>query len=262
MNVFLFLGCSFTWGEGLQYYSGLPTVVFHERHTFSPSELTYPQYQFIRKNRFARLVADMANGIEITQAINGGNNMDNINYLKQRTPETIKNSDIMRLDKETAFKKEEISHIVIQFTEINRDKFDSMGTSKDWSRKMQYEYCVENGITPLQFEMDGIRYIIRKYMEQLKPYIELGIKVGFLMWQSKGWYDVINEEEFSFVKQNLIKIKQYDCIHSFTDNGNRYSIQSDFLDKGLQRGDGHLSLEGHKIVAESIYTKFFTNIYT
>lgn len=266
MNVFLFLGCSFTWGEGLQYYSGLPSVVFHEKHTFSPSEITYPQYQFIRKNRFAALVANKVNGIDIVQANNGGNNVDNIYYLIEKTKKNVLNSDILRLDKETAFKKEELTHIVIQFTEIYRDKFESMGAEKDWSRQQQYDYCVERGISALDFEKDGIRYILRKYLQQLQPYIEIGVKVGFLMWHHVGWYDVICEDEFSYIKENLIKIKdkkiEYISIWDFTDNGNRYSIQSDFLHKGLQRGDSHLSFEGHKIIAESIYTKFFSNIYT
>lgn len=264
MNVFLFLGCSFTWGEGLQYYSGLPSVIFHKGHLFLPSEITYPQYQFIRKNRFSRLVADKVNGLEITQAINGGNNMDNIKYLIQN-PDIY--SDVNRLDRETAFKKEEITHIVIQFTDIYRDQFESMGIPKDWPREQQYEYCVKKGISAEEFELDGIRYILRMFIEKLKPYIEFGTKVGFLMWQDKGWFDIINEQEFLFIKENLIKIEHngnhYVSICDFTQNYNKFTIQSDFCEKyGKQCGDVHLSLEGHKILSESIYTKFFNNIYT
>lgn len=267
MNVFLFLGCSFTWGEGLQYYSGLPSVVFHDKHTFSPSEITYPQYQFIRNNRFSRLVANKVNGIEITQAINGGNNQDNIYYLIEKNKDNVINSDVIRLDRETAFKKEELTHIVIQFTDIYRDKFESFGIPKDWTREQQHQYCVEKEISASDFEMDGIRYILRKYLEKLKPYIQIGVNIGFLMWQHVGWRDVINEEEFKFVKENLIKIqhnnKEYISLHDFTENGNKNTIQSDFCKQyGKQCGDSHLSLDGHKIIAESIYTKFFSNIYT
>ena len=267
MNVFLFLGCSFTWGEGLQYYSGLPSVVFHPKHVYNQSELTYPQYQFIRKHRFSKLVADMANGVDITQAINGGNNSNGLFYLTEKTPEMVSNSDVLRFDKETAFKKEELTHIVIQFTDIYRDQFESMGSKKEWNKEKQYDYCIEKRISASSFEMDAIRYMLRKYLKKLEPYIQIGIKVGFLLWQHNHWYDVICEDEFKFIKENLIKINnksiQYTSIHDFTDNGRIFSIQSDFCAKyGKQCGDAHLSLEGHKIIAESIYTKFFSNIYT
>ena len=262
MNVFLFLGCSFTWGEGLQYYSELPSVIFHTHHTFDSREITYPQYQFIKKNRFARLVADRLNGIEIVTAVNGGNHTTMTNMLFRPTefiPDYI-NGDPKNYRKESFFNKNEITHIVIQFTDVYRDNFESCGASIKWNRPAQHQYCIEKGISAEEFEKDGIRYILRNFKKELEPYIELNVKFAFLMWRHKFWYDVILEEEFGFFKNNLIEIQQNNnicySIDGLTNTGKKFTIHSDFCEKGYQCGDAHLSLEGHKIIAESIIKKF------
>lgn len=265
MNVFLFLGCSFTWGEGLQYYSELPSVIFHSHHTFDIRELTYPQYQFISKNRFARIVADNFNGIEIVNSENGGNHKVMIDSLAKPfeflVSKELAFSDSMNYRKESFHHKNEISHIVIQFTDVYRDSFDSMGALKEWGRQEQHKYCIEKGISSEDFEKDAIRYILRLFKKELEEYIKMDVKITFFLWQDKFWLDVFNEPEFQLFKDNLLPIKYngltYFSINDLTNRGNKFTIQSDFCEKmKKQCGDVHLNIEGHKIIAKSIIEKF------
>lgn len=262
MNVFLFLGCSFTWGEGLQYYSNLPSVIFHTHHLFDDKEITHPQFKFIQKNRFARIVADRMNGIEIVDAENGGNHtkiIQNLSKPKQFIPDYI-NGEHNEYTNESFYNKNEITHIVIQFTDVYRDKFESCGAKLIWNRNDQWQYCIEKGISAEEFEKDGIRYILRNIKKELQEYIELNVKFAFFMWRHKFWFDVLKEEEFEFFKKNLLEIEYNNEIHysidSLTNDGNQFTLTSDFCEKGYQCGDVHMNLEGHKIIAESIIKKF------
>lgn len=69
----VFAGCSFTWGQGLNYYSDLPTINKNILpYNFHPQYYTHAQIEFIKKNRFARKIADHFNTFELTQPFNGG----------------------------------------------------------------------------------------------------------------------------------------------------------------------------------------------
>ena len=52
------MGCSFTWGQGLWYYSYSPTVIEDKPYQFNPSLLNESHHKFKDSRRFARLVAD------------------------------------------------------------------------------------------------------------------------------------------------------------------------------------------------------------
>ena len=122
-------------------------------------------------------------------------------------------------------------------------------------------YCIEKGISAQDFEMDGIRYILRKIKESLEPYINQNVKFCFFPWVEKFWLDVINEPEFEFFKTNLLDIeyenKIFNSISDLTKNGQRLSIHYDFCESHKKQcGDQHMNLEGHKIVANSIIKKF------
>ena len=79
-NIFA-VGCSFTWGESLQFFSGLDSVVWKEkRQSFPDTEKTLDEGQlnFIKENRYPALLAKKLNVEYITQAKNGGTNFESL----------------------------------------------------------------------------------------------------------------------------------------------------------------------------------------
>ena len=67
-------GCSFSFGEGLQYFSNLPSVVIPKIHEFDYFELRHSQYRFIQNNRYSKLLADKLGTIDVNASGNGGTN--------------------------------------------------------------------------------------------------------------------------------------------------------------------------------------------
>jgi hypothetical protein len=75
----IFAGCSFTWGQGLYYYSSLPTLLAGS-NTFDPTLLTDSQIEFMKSVRYPRLVANHFNTFEHVDARNGGSHVSTIKW--------------------------------------------------------------------------------------------------------------------------------------------------------------------------------------
>jgi len=52
------LGCSYTWGEGLYYYSDLDDLPFRKKHTYDPKDIRKSMELFKDKHRYLQKVAD------------------------------------------------------------------------------------------------------------------------------------------------------------------------------------------------------------
>lgn len=75
----LFVGDSFTWGQGLWFYSGLDTLVMPEDNgAFDRMNVTAAQRKFMQAYRFPRLVANYFDTFEFVQEKNGGSNIHNV----------------------------------------------------------------------------------------------------------------------------------------------------------------------------------------
>jgi hypothetical protein len=76
---FIFAGCSFTWGQGLYYYSGLDTVQSQENeHTYDHKKVSISQIAYCQKHRFASRVSNYFETFNFVRHGNGGSNDDNI----------------------------------------------------------------------------------------------------------------------------------------------------------------------------------------
>ena len=106
MKRILFAGDSFTWGEGLQFYSGQKDVFFPKTHKFDPTLISNLQMEFIINNRFPTLVGNHFNKETILRADNGGSNTWSTKFIKE-----IKNTN-------------QISHIIYQLTDLYREEFE------------------------------------------------------------------------------------------------------------------------------------------
>ena len=84
MKGIIFAGCSFTWGQGLYFYSDLPNVIPQADNDFHPSKVTDAHIKYKDTLRYPRLVANHLDTFEVTKKSNGGNDkmsMDFVNNL-------------------------------------------------------------------------------------------------------------------------------------------------------------------------------------
>lgn len=140
----LFIGDSFTWGQGLWWYSFSPALETYKEQEqgYSPWLYTTANLEFKNKHRFPRLVADHFDSFEIVHPSNGGANdlmveywteslNDDNNYgsfirntlYDHLAPDIAGKTDVQIaqdyptwFDRLTKTKHQEISHVVFQLT--------------------------------------------------------------------------------------------------------------------------------------------------
>jgi hypothetical protein len=124
----IFAGCSYTWGQGLYYYSNLTTLRDQNNPWGYYNIYTESHHRFRESVRYPRLVAKHFNTFEWVQPQNGGANDQIVNYWKScfinREPgHMVRGSEPESYDKIEAIEYEEVSCVVFQLTQWMRDLF-------------------------------------------------------------------------------------------------------------------------------------------
>ena len=119
----IFAGCSFTWGQGLYYYSNLDTLQEPPPDQYNPDYLTESHVEFMKTVRYPRLVANHFNTFEFVHLRNGGSNHGAVSYWRACLNTKTKHEKIYN-DKIRPIDYKEVSHIVFQLTQWQRDNFD------------------------------------------------------------------------------------------------------------------------------------------
>ena len=103
MKGMLFGGCSYTWGQGLYFYSDLPDLYNPKNiHEFLGHKVTNAQIEFKNTIRYARLVSNHFNTFEIVKIDNGGSDDETFNFFRY----IFRNTKEVTFDeKYTKFKK-------------------------------------------------------------------------------------------------------------------------------------------------------------
>lgn len=256
MKGIVFAGCSFTWGEGLELYSDLPTLnlesIKRYGYHFPDSGYYMPKshLKFIESNRFSRLVSHHFGTFDIVSEKNGGNHGTMLNHIKKSL-----------LDY-----KDDIGLIVVQLTEYLRGiKFG--GYDKDLIRMVESYYSVKSGqsdkhlkyyhdIIENHIEGEPMDYVkelgknkLNKFigdLEDINKHTEIPIK--FL----GSWVQPDLPIENDFYDKNLITInynnKEYKTISDLLSEHN-YLIISNELEWS---NNWHPNLKFQKIISDSI----------
>ena len=78
----LFAGCSFTWGQGLYYYSNMSTLKEPPPDAYNWELVTDAHNKFRKTLYFPRLVANHFNTFEVSMIQNGGSELTSVEYIK------------------------------------------------------------------------------------------------------------------------------------------------------------------------------------
>jgi len=274
----IFAGCSYTWGQGLYYYSNLETLRDQNNPWGYTRGIANPAHHLFKESvRFPRLVANHFNSYEIVHPENGGANDVIIEYWKNCFTNREKNAELLTIAhgvvpaKVEQIEYEEVSHIVFQLTQWMRDLYE-------------IEYEGEKINLPVQWYWDNnpnrdipnLKDIFEKYVEKnggdfsdlneslqlralnnLKTFLmeceNRGIKTYVLSWPHE-FIKLIEKDEW--IKERWITFdyegKNYECIEYLNENNPELEIYKDHESFKVPPQDSHPSLKCHQIIAENV----------
>ena len=218
------IGCSYTWGEGLYFYSKLDNLPFRENHVFEPSKVTPPMLKYKDKHKFVNLVAEYYNTWYWTEMGNGGTNLQFVNYLEHE----FTNRDL--------FSYNDFSLVIFQFTHCTRD--------------MQSGFDIDTQIE----KVDKICKEIEKN----------NVKVLTLCWDEEIpnsilYKKLFNKRHIDITIDNVTK-PAFDYF-IWNDKYN-ITVASDFKSKNLQKNDLHFNHKGHNVISDLIIKKLKQDNFT
>ena len=269
-----FVGCSFVWGQGLYYYSDLPTVERVPVNTFDKNKVSDAQIEFMKSRRWPRLVANHFDTFELVQNKNGGSNTNNIEWWNDcfsKTP--VHSAQYYNTPLLPHYLYGELSHAVFQLTHCHRDHFI-------FDHEEEGEQLKKFGYDPINlpiFEMaynrsdilpNYLRYIgltleewefsyrdrsvqmIKKLMHQFE---DNGINTSIITWPEEN---VLHIEKDSWLSNRFVKMQHnnlaYNSIEVLMDKIPSLMIINDFETFDDPPQDRHPSLQCHKIIADNI----------
>ena len=270
----IFAGCSFTWGQGLYYYSNLPTLKEPLPHHYDADLVKFTHYEYMRSVRYPRLVASHFKQFEVCQPFNGGASYsihqwweECFNKFKSPDPEREKsvNGDYYH----QKYDYEDFSHIFYQFTQWTRGHSPAMicrNSDGAIVRTMHYsamqnenfpQWLEENNLTLEQYIDRGKRREIEDAKNFLKKFEENGVKVYVVSWP----FDIVD-----YIKNDpwlAEKLIEFDYLGTHYTNIESMMAWSEDVRPELTiaydrswfkepPSDHHPSLDCHRVIADSI----------
>ena len=273
----IFAGCSYTWGQGLYYYSNLETLRDSDNPWGYSRWIANPAHHLFKESvRYPRLVANYFNSYEIVHPENGGANDVIVEYWKNCFTNREKNAELLTEAhgdvpaKIEQIEYDEVSHVVFQLTQWMRDCYE-------------IEYEGEKIKLPIQWYWDNnpnrdrpYRDIFEKYLDgidknfgdlngelqenglqNVKVFLmkceQQGLKTYILSWPHE-FIKLIEKDEW--LKERWITFdyacKNYECIEHLNENNPEFEIYKDYENFAVPPQDSHPSLKCHQIIAENI----------
>ena len=256
----MFGGCSFTWGQGLYYYSNLPTLKEPKPDCFDSNLITSAHLRFMETVRYPRIVANHFNTWEVVNPHNGGSNLSIINYSNQ-----LLTHHISRIHPD--YYTDEISHFVFQLTQHHRDNFyitvdgktrhiPFHETSHEPIRSEFLVWLNNNNLSLDDWMTQYIQENVSRVEEFLRQIESKGIKTVVMCWPNDPQEYVNCVFNNEFIKERLItftyKNNHYNTIQDMMKKNKELEIKFDNENFIETPKDHHPSLLCHKVMAEHV----------
>ena len=267
MKGIIFGGCSFTWGQGLYFYSDLKDLPYGtQNYGFNYKEVNESMLRYKNAVRFPRLVSQHFETFEVVKEDigklygNGGSEDETFLYF-----------DYV-FNVERKFKYNDFDYMIIQLSNVWRNDFVFELNGVKYKTKIMElllydhiekeillteeleKFCEINNIT---FE-DLRNLLIKQQFKRLKEtvilYQKKGIKVKIINWLNDLVTLIKNDEILSSTFITLFyEDKEFETIQELIDYDNNLEIEHDFnFNKGMSVQDKHPNKKCHKIIADSI----------
>ena len=282
MNGILFAGCSFTWGQGLYYYSDLKRIPTMKEWNFDYSLMTDALVNFKNTVRYPRMVANHFETFEVCRDTNGGSDELSVQFIKTAFDMDDKiNGSFDYLTKQK-FKYEDISYVIFQTTQPYRSSFKFVYKDKTyymWPNSQRTEmvrickledsglyteidnpidifsdYLNETNVGMDEWLKQHIDYVYNNIKQTLITLEKNGVKTKVLNWPNDYVDMMLNDE---FFKDRYIYLehdgKKYKSIDELFLNVPNTMISKDYEFFGSNPpNDNHPSLLSQKIISDSI----------
>ena len=278
MKGLLFGGCSFTWGQGLYFYSDLPGLVYPPNETtYERHHLTDAHLRFKDTLRYPRLVANHFKTFEMIKNVNGGSEDESFDFFKMIFDPNKNGEDHLSIEK---FNYDDFDYVIIQLSQVSRNKFWFNLNGKEqycgaWvgpteqkdknvlgDNEIKFGYNIENLFT----WMEENKISVDEWFELHKDMQIKRLKNEIMFYENKGLKPII----FAWTDELLGRIKNddylyskfinldyngevYETIESLQRKNSYLEIKGDINNfKGTTPMDHHPSKECHEIFAKNI----------
>jgi len=264
-----FAGCSFTWGQGLWYYSNLPSLREQQLNCYDANLVDFTHRMHSATLRFPRLVADHFKTWELVHNSNGGSLNKIIDYWGNVAFNTIDHNS--RLGMEAGGNPDFRSHnagdfgyFVLQCTSWTRTNVTIIKNGKmigplqrwDWFDNYQdnfNNYLSKRNLTLDQYVEECCREDVNRY-ESLLQYIEsLGIKTAIMTWPEKLVRFIGND---TWLAERMIRFDylqtSYNSIEKLIDNNPGMTLNTDYQNFKIPPTDDHPSKLCHQVIALAV----------
>ena len=232
----VFLGDSFTWGQGLPIEKWIQTdnLSIKECNKFSPPEYSCESYNYEddnyrKQNHFPNLVAKHFNKSYVTKFGNGGNNKNIVDILQNLDSHFVDDRGI--------------DFFVFQFTDFLRDPYFDF--AQDIIHEQGDSYKFENNLNKL-FE---------DYIRTQLHHIDDLIQRRNSKWIGFSWREDFGKVLKQYYPNNYIPLihnnKSYNNFGKLVDDDLKLKLSGKWV--GLE--DGHLNSDGHRVIANCIINK-------
>lgn len=290
MNGIVFAGCSFTWGQGLYYYSELKHIPRFEEWVKDYSLMTNAPINYKNTIRFPRLVANHFSTFEVGRETNGGSDEMSFKFLEVLfTRDKVANNLQHFAFLTTQFYEyDEIEYIIFQSSqpqrcsyEINYQDEQYLVYVNDNSSNRTRVAKLNKANQQIDLSEDEGLDIIFNWLEKhnlgvddlydlhIKNQVHI-MKKNFMYYESKGikiklllWVDDLLEEilEDEYLKSKLIPLyhenKKFTTIDEMFVYDDTFLIEKDIhgfnnLIPDIAQGDRHPSKRLNEILAKNI----------
>jgi hypothetical protein len=269
MKGIIFGGCSFTWGQGLYFYSDLPDLVYPQGEgPFNSHDLKSSHIRFKNTLYYPRLVSNHFNTFEIVKNGNGGSEDETFDFFKYVFEKRYGTSDHFTHDR---YDYGDIDYMIIQLSQLWRNRFyyDENYPQRCINMELKYFKYIEERF-PEFIEWfnnsdksvdDCNNLMVEQQFNRLKNevmfYEEKGIKVRLLSWPNDLIQHILNDP---FLSERFIKLKykniEYNSIEDLQSEHKNMTIRYDFENfVGTPPFDHHPSKLCHQVIAKNIINK-------
>ena len=271
MKGIVFCGCSFTWGQGLWYYSNLENMFYPENeYNFNIANVKHPELRYKDTIRFPRLVANHFSTFELVKKQNGGCEDDSINFIQQ----LFHGGNHSHLT-DDRFSTNDISYIFIQTSQLARNRFYfELDGQEEWAIIWNsnhgenidkfLRWIDENELSfddwkklHIKNQMDRLKDIIFQYDNNYK------IRVRIFCWEN-DYLDYIKNDEI--LNKHFFTLKynnqEFDSISDMMNKNRSFYIKYDTLTFITPPQDHHPSKKCHEVIAQNIINLIEEDIKT
>ena len=233
MKKIYFDGCSYTFGQSLELYCNSLDIFSEDR--MSKYIFTDDDIEYIKNNRYSGIVSKHFGFNEINKSVNGKSNGEILRDLIK----FINNNDIKNIE-----------CCIIQLTHFNRF-FTNNSAWNSYPATMK-DIIKQKKVSQeeINYTIDNIEKIQLEYFLKLeKLFVKYPNKLK-IIFHSNEWETILSKEQ---IEKYGVPIDGEYMIRRWAENNNSFINSEDkFKFHMATSHDTHLSIEGHKILAQEI----------